>query len=210
MPERLPLFPLDLVLYPGELLPLHIFEFRYREMIQMCMQENRAFGVIWSNDATLADVGCTARVTKILDKYETGEFDISVVGEQRFRVVETFDDEPYLTADTAMFGIDLEKPKVNTKIRERLITQHLKLLEMAGEQIHPEAYQGRKWISFLVGQNAGLELEQRQRLLEIPTENERINYLITHFSDVFNRVERVKQVAELSRGDGHIDGLPEL
>lgn len=210
MSDRLPLFPLDLVLYPDEMMPLHIFEYRYREMIQMCMAENRAFGIVWVGESEMAAVGCTARVRKILDRYETGEFDISIIGEQRFRIVETFDDEPYLTAEASLFGIDNEQPEIDTNARERLITQHLKLLEMAGEQIHPEAYQGGRWISFLVGQNAGLEIEDRQKLLEIPSEKARIEFLINHFSNVFEHVERVKKVAELSRGDGHIDGLPEL
>ncbi|MDX1438712.1 MAG: LON peptidase substrate-binding domain-containing protein [Rubricoccaceae bacterium] len=210
MPDRLPLFPLNLVLYPDEAVPLHIFEFRYREMIQMCMAENRAFGIVWAPESGLMDVGCTAVVTKILDKYENGEFDVSVTGGRRFRIIETFDNEPYLTADVAIFGVDEQEQEVDVKARERLITQHLKLLEMAGEQIRPEAYQGSRWISFLVGRNAGLELEQRQELLEMPTENERLEFLISHFSDVFSQVERVKQVVELSRGDGHIDGLPEL
>ena len=96
---KLPLFPLGLVLYPGEQVPLHIFEPRYKEMIAWCMQAEHPFGIIFFDDGKMAGVGCTARVRQVIKHYEDGRMDLLVSGERRFEVLETYRDEAYLTAD---------------------------------------------------------------------------------------------------------------
>ena len=93
-------FPLGLVLYPGEPLPLHIFEFRYREMARLCLDEGRPFGVVRAADDAIAGVGCTARIRRVLRRFNDGRMDLLCAGETRFRVREVFQDRPYLTAET--------------------------------------------------------------------------------------------------------------
>lgn len=207
--DRLPLFPLGIVLYPGEPVPLHIFEPRYREMVRICLADDRPFGIVYVSETALAPVGCTARIGRVLTRYDDGRLDIVAMGEQRFRVVEIHRDQPYLTADVEAYAC-LDEEGVDAEARERVITQHMKLLEMAGETIRPGLYEGAPCVSFIVARNAALELEQKQRLLEIPTENERAAFLIEHFRDMLTRVEHARQVHRLAQGDGHGDGLPEL
>jgi ATP-dependent Lon protease len=209
LPERLPLFPLGIVLYPDEPVPLHIFEPRYREMVRVCMDEDLPFGIVHVTETALADVGCTARIRRVLTRYDDGRLDIVAQGEQRFRIVEVHRDRPYLTAEVEPYGPGRLEP-VDASARERVITQHMKLLEMAGETIRPAVYERARWVSFVVARNAGLEVEQKQALLEMPTENERVAFLIKHFRRMLRRVARAQRLRRLAQGDGHSEGWPDL
>lgn len=208
--DRIPLFPLGIVVYPDEPVPLHIFETRYREMVKLCMKEDRPFGIVYATEEEIAEVGCTARVRRVLNKYEDGRLDIVVSGEVRFRIVQVFRNEQYLTAEVATFGIDAKPEVVDKNSRERVITQHIKLLEMAGEEIRTTVYENTPWVSFAVARNAGLEVEQKQELLEMTSEDERVAYLIEHFKNLFARVEQAQEMNRLAQGDGHAEGFPEL
>ncbi|MEM8598423.1 MAG: LON peptidase substrate-binding domain-containing protein [Bacteroidota bacterium] len=209
--DRLPLFPLGLVVYPGEPLPLHIFEFRYREMVKLCLEEKRAFGIVLMHEAKLADVGCTVRIERVLKRYDDGRSDILCRGEQRFRIAQVYREKPYLTAEAVDFEPDGSGvADADPAARERLITQHMKLLEMAGEDIRPATYQTKTPISYVVARNAGLELEQKQQLLEILTEKDRLAFLTEHLEDVLKRVRLAREVKRRAQGDGFAGGLPSL
>src|SRR5216117_2799745 len=95
-PERIPLFPLNVVLLPGAELPLHIFEPRYRQMVKDCLEEKSEFGMILSLDKGVARVGCTAEIMQVTKRYENGRMDILTVGRAPFRVVELFTEDPLL------------------------------------------------------------------------------------------------------------------
>src|SRR3954468_11289354 len=93
--ERFPLFPLGLVLIPGELVPLHIFEERYKLMIGECLEQESEFGIIWLSDDGLKDVGCSARITRVLERFEDGRLNILVEGTHPFRLTRRIEDLPY-------------------------------------------------------------------------------------------------------------------
>ena len=208
MDPLLPLFPLNAVLYPDEPLPLHIFEFRYREMARLCLDEGRPFGVVKAADEGIAGVGCTARIRRVLRRYEDGRMDLLCAGEMRFRVREVYQERPYLTADVEPFAEGDDRIPVPVQTRQRVITQHMKLLELAGERLRPGVYETAKRVSFLVARNAGLDLDQKQVVLEMPTEAERMAYLAEHFERLIRTVRRTKAVDTLARGDGHAGSLP--
>ena len=92
MPDYLPLFPLDVVLFPEMLLPLHIFEERYKEMIAECLQGDSPFGVLYSHQDTVETIGCTAEIKQVLKRYPDGRLDLVAVGRKRFQVT-FFDSE---------------------------------------------------------------------------------------------------------------------
>lgn len=102
--QELPLFPLNVVLFPGQPLPLHIFEPRYRVMIGQCVRDSSPFGIVLlktgsqvgDNDITIHEVGTAAYVTHV-KRYESGEMDINTLGASRFRVLSTHRHQPYLT-----------------------------------------------------------------------------------------------------------------
>src|SRR5215216_7916900 len=93
---ELPIFELPMVILPGELLPLHIFEERYKRMIGHCLDSAEPFGIVFRDEeGTAHRIGCTARVTEVLERFDDGRMNIVVTGEEPFRVLERFEDEEY-------------------------------------------------------------------------------------------------------------------
>ena len=84
--DSFPLFPLGIVMLPSELVPLHIFEERYKLMIGECLDQEREFGIIWLADDALKEVGCRARIARVLERFEDGRLNILVEGTTPFRL----------------------------------------------------------------------------------------------------------------------------
>jgi ATP-dependent Lon protease len=206
--DRLPLFPLGIVLLPGEPVPLHIFEPRYKEMVRVCIDDDRPFGIVYASEKKLAQVGCTARIERVAARYDDGRLDIVAVGEQRFRVDEIYRDLVYLSADVD--AVEDEAGADDVGARQAAIARHMKLLEMAGEVPKPNRYDQSLPVSFVIGRNAGLDLADKQRLLEMGSEAERIRYLSDHLGALLVRLEKAREFRDLARGDGHADGMPDL
>ncbi len=202
----LPLFPLELVLYPEERVPLHIFEVRYQEMIRDCLEGDRLFGVVLQQDGRLASVGCTARIVRIARRYDDGRLDIVVAGGQRFRIDRVVEDRAYLQGRVAR--LPEHSPEPDPRMRERLITQHLKLLELGGRMPSPVIYQDRPLVSYVVANNAGLSLEQKQLILELPDESRRIDFLVAHLEAFIPKVEEVEALRRKVRSNGHFPDFP--
>jgi len=203
----LPLFPLNVVLYPEERLPLHIFEPRYREMVARCLRDDLAFGLILGGeDGRLADVGCTARLDRILERYPDGRLDLLARGETRFRVEALRDEHAYLSADVAYIHEPVEE--VQRTLSERAITQHMRLLELAGRDVRPSLYM-TPFVSYVIAHNAGLSNAQKQEVLELLTENLRIAYLVAHLEALIPQVEREDDLRRKVQSNGHFrDFLP--
>ena len=206
--DRLPLFPLGVVLLPGEPVPLHIFEPRYKEMVRVCIDGDRPFGIVYASEEKVAEVGCTARIERVAARYDDGRLDIVAVGEQRFRVDEIYRDLVYLSADVA--AVEDAASDDDPGARQAAIARHMKLLEMAGGEPRPDRYDQSVPVSFVIGRNAGLDLADKQRLLEMNLEAERIRFLSDHLGALLVRLEKAREVRDLARGDGHADGMPDL
>lgn len=204
--DSLPLFPLDLVLYPNERIPLHIFEERYKDLTEYCLDHDVAFGIIRAENETLSEVGTTARIQEVLTQYEDDRLDIEVVGEERFRVLEVHNEKSYRTADVALVDDEQEAP--DPGLRERVITQHMKLLELAGRTVRPDLYKDEEMLSYVLAKNAALSKKQKQELLGFTSENERLRYLIDHFEALIPRVEQKEDVHRRIRSNGHFKDFP--
>lgn len=204
--EDLPLFPLDVVLYPDEGLPLHVFEPRYKEMMARCLREDIPFGLILSQEGGVARVGCTARIERILERYADGRIDLLARGADRFRLTRLRDEHAYLSADAALVS-EPEEP-LQTNLRERAIAQHTRLLELAGRTVRMSLYATR-FVSYTIAHNAGLTNAQKQEVLELLTENLRLAYLVQHLEGLIPRVETIEEVRRKVRSNGHFrDFLP--
>jgi ATP-dependent Lon protease len=199
--DALPLFPLGLVLYPGETVPLHIFEERYRDLVRYCLETEDPFGIVWQEDEELARVGCTARIERVLEQYEDGRMDIVVKGEERFRIEEVKQERLYLTAQVESY--EPMEGVVDPSERERVITLHMKLLELAGETLRPAIYEGPKLISYIVAQNAGLDLARKQEVLELATEEERLQYLAAYLEQLIPEVREARERRRKVQSNGH-------
>jgi len=200
-PDDLPLFPLGIVLYPGETVPLHIFEYRYREMVRYCMETNEPFGVVLTEEDRMASVGCTATIDRVLRRYDDGRIDILARGLERFRIEEVRQVRAYLTASVDSYEVLDNLP--DPEARERVITLHMKLLELTGEKLRPNIYEGARLVSFVVAQNAGLSLSEKQALLELRSEQERLDQLAGHLERMIPEVELARERARKIRTNGH-------
>src|SRR5439155_12273555 len=100
--EGFPLFALGIVLLPTEIVPLHIFEERNKLMIGECLDSGREFGIVWLSDDGLREIGCTAEVTRLLERMEDGRMNILVTGAKPFRTLHRIEDLPYPAGDVEL------------------------------------------------------------------------------------------------------------
>lgn len=184
MPDRLPLFPLGLVLFPGLLLPLHVFEDRYRVLVRDLLElpeDERRFGVVairsgrevGADGATaLHEVGCTARLRRV-EPHDDGRFDIVTTGAERFRLTELEHDRPYLTGVVELLP-DAVGPADEAAVLARAVragyVDYLAALSQAGAgEIEPPALpEDCTVLSHLVAATVLVDLEVRQQLLAEP------------------------------------------
>ena len=125
---------------------------------------------------------------------------------ERFRIREVFRNQLYLTADIDAL-LDHKAP-LSASATERVIAQHIKLLELAGRTPSPVMYQERERLSFFIAHNAGLTIDQKQEVLELGGESDRITYLIAHLERFIPAVEEAESVRKKVRSNGHFKDFP--
>ena len=101
--KKVPLFPLGVVLLPETLLPLHIFEERYKQMISECLNEGKPFGIVLFDGTAIRSVGCMAEITEVTRRYDDGRMDIITEGKDRFVIHEIIEEKPYMEARVVFF-----------------------------------------------------------------------------------------------------------
>ena len=102
--NELPLFPLDMVLLPARKVPLHIFEDRYQQMIRECLEQKSEFGLLWGTDEQFSDVGCVAKVTKLVTEFPDGRMNIMIEGTSRFRLINRQDIHAYISENSRIYA----------------------------------------------------------------------------------------------------------
>ena len=172
MDALLPLFPLDVVLFPGTPLPLHIFEPRYKEMIGECLVERRNFGIVRALGESLADVGCTAEIITVVKEYPDGRLDLVTEGRRRFEVVRVNQERSFLQAEVLM--ISDEPGAAPAEDSSRAVQLHSELLGIAGATQDLSAADPSV-ISFYLAGSLPLDLDFKQKLLALRSEPERLS-----------------------------------
>ena len=196
-----PLFPLGIVALPGESIPLHIFEDRYRRMIEHCLGEDPGeFGILWLSDDELKQVGCACEITEVLERMDDGRLNILVGGTRPFRLIERQDDLPY-PAGTIEFLDDepQDEPDMIAGDRARSLYQDLVMQATDRELTEPEL---AALDSYAMASTVEFEVEAKQELLELRGENERLALLASLLAAAIERLEIVEraQVRALSNG----------
>jgi Lon protease-like protein len=171
----LPLFPLGTVLFPGSTLPLHVFEDRYRKLVETCLAGDRSFGVAlirrgWEVGpaAEPFEVGTAVRIARV-DRLTDGKFNLIVVGTSRFRIRRLVDGEPYLRADAEALGeeaSDVESPLID--IVRRKYVEYVELVRALSNQETRAATTpaGAVDLSYAVAANLQIARHDQQALLE--------------------------------------------
>jgi len=204
-PERIPLFPLNVVLLPGAALPLHIFEPRYRDMIRQCVRDKTEFGLLLSLPRGIVRVGCTAEVMDVVKRYDDGRMDIVTVGRTPFRIVEllnpqAFEDESLLQGQVDYLD-DRERP-VCPKTRQHLI----ELYEVCHTIIfddYPRSIQNEvpEDLSYIVAGTLPMDLMWKQQVLELRSEADRQERLVTYLREWAPHLQKQETLRQQAEGD---------
>jgi len=201
VPSLIPLFPLDVVLFPGTPLPLHIFEPRYKEMIGECLTQQRPFGVVRALEQGLAEVGCTAEIITVVKEYADGRLDIVTEGRKRFELLGVNQERSFLQAEILM--IDDEPGAPPQQDTARAIQLHSELLAIAGAAQDLSAADPSV-LSFYLAGSLPLDLDFKQKLLSLRSEPERLSLLIAYFETIIPNLQRAARARQTSGGNGHV------
>jgi Lon protease-like protein len=205
MPDRLvhgfPLFPLGIVALPTESVPLHIFEDRYRRMIEECLQNEQEFGIVWLAEDELKHVGCACEIEEVLERMEDGRLNILARGTRPFRLIERQDDLHY-PAGIVEFLADDDEPQ-DPEAGEATRELYAELVEQATDRELGDdelqamyAYQMAATVEF--GPDA------KQELLELRSENARLRLLALLFRAAIKRLELVERAQARARSNGKV------
>jgi Lon protease-like protein len=195
----IPLFPLKVVLFPDMVLPLHIFEERYRIMVQDCLKGGAEFGIVYQDGTNIMEVGCAARIIKVLKRYEDGRMDILTAGSWRFHIEELIENKPYLEARVATVT-DREHGSVEELIN--LAREGTRQLEELQRYVQPSfnlsslARMELMDFSFIMAANDLFSTEEKQRFLEMEDTGERIRESTASLKKI---LWRLRMKAELRR-----------
>lgn len=206
MTRLLPLFALDIVLFPKMVLPLHIFEERYKKMIGECLRSKAPFGVLYTHQGTTARVGCLAGILKVLKKYDDGRMDLLAQGGDRFEILhfDTSASYPRGWSETFADRDGAEPP--DRKVVQRLLelfretARILKRSEAEKVVVSP----GYRGLSFQIAAGFALPKTVKQRVLEGRSETERVAILIAYFNENLPRLRRTRVAAKRAGSNGHV------
>ncbi len=196
----LPLFPLDVVLFPDTPLPLHIFEPRYKEMIGECLEQKLMFGVVRAKENALAEIGCTAEIVAVTKKYDDGRLDIVAEGRRRFQVRNVNHERSFLQGEVVFFEDEPGPPKSDDV--QRAVNLHGQIMQLlAGEAGPPDPEDPQ--LSFHLAGTLPLDLDFKQTLLGLRSESERVIGLIEYYEAILPNLRRAVKARDKAGGNGH-------
>lgn len=207
MNKTIPIFPLSLVVFPFSKVPLHIFEERYKKMINKCLDEKTGFGIvslIWNE---MSKVGSYVMIEKVERKKENGEMDIIVKGISRFKTIKKINHpDGYIVATIEEYADDSDE--INALLLKELrenFEDIIRKVNFTLEDTFWKNYDDTSLKSFKIAEKSGLNLKQRQKLLSLKKENERINFLLKHLTNLDKKISERFTKGAIVMGDGYIN-----
>ena len=197
----IPLFPLDVVLFPGIPLPLHIFEPRYKEMIGECRTQDAPFGIVRAMKDGIAEIGCTAQIITVTKEYPDGRLDLIAEGRERFEVLEVNQERSFLQADVLL--VPDETGSASEEQRARAVEAHKKILDLAGA-LQDLTAADQNVLSYHLAGSLPLDLDFKQKLLTMRSERERIEEVAQYLETVLPNLSRAARARETAGGNGHV------
>jgi Lon protease-like protein len=198
------LFPLDIVLLPGERIPLHIFEERYKELIGECLDANRPFGLILADEEGMRRVGTLATVIDVLERFDDGRMNVVVRGGARFTVAGPTEGRSFATAEVEDF---VDAPDAGDPTRQETaacLRAYRELVEAVGADLDERDLTADSLAFELAGQIA-FEADAKQALLELRSEGARVRMLIDMLNRAIEQVRRRKEIRERAARNGHVE-----
>jgi ATP-dependent Lon protease len=202
-PSELPIFELPLAIVPGERVPLHIFEPRYRAMIGACLDEESTFGILFADDDGPRTIGCSASIDDVTERYDDGRLDIVARGEEPFRVIDRFDapEWPAARIEPVLAGGDAAG--------EELIAARAAFAELLAAVGAERERAASASDAFTIAAQVEMPGAEKQGLLEASGEVERLVALERSLRRLLAGVKRSRRVAEQAKTNGHGLGVVE-
>jgi len=210
MTNFIPIFPLSLVVYPGEILPLHIFEPRYKQLIKECLDAKKPFGVPTVVNNQLQEMGTLVEITELVQVYDNGEMDIKTRGVAIFRVLEMIKLVPEKLYSGAIVNYPpnlLVSPM--RELMDKIVTgikELHRLLNITKDFKKPD----NELISYDVGHHVGMSLDEEYELLGLLQEIQRQEYIKRHLQKVLPMLMEMEHLKEKVKLNGHFRNLSPL
>lgn len=202
MADLLPLFPLDVVLFPGMALPLHIFEPRYKDMIGECLEHDSAFGIVRAMEDKIAEIGCSAEIVTVVKRYEDGRLDIVTRGIQRFELVEVNQERSFLQGEVKFLT---ETSDASRELQKKAFDLHQSLVLMAASgQTLPRLEPPEEMLAFYLISQLPVDLDFKQTILTMPSEAKRLSTLIEYYEAILPKLAKAMTAKKKSGSNGHV------
>jgi hypothetical protein len=206
MTNFIPLFPLNIVVYPGEPLNLHIFEPRYKQLINECYEENKEFGIATVFDTGISEIGTSVKILSIESIHANGEMDIRTTGQRVFTILEHIREVPDKLYSGAIVSFpdnfqDGVESKMNALISD--MRQFHKLLEVKKDYKKPDA----ELNTYDLAHHSGLSLNEEYQLLCLLRESQRQEFLQRHLRKTIPTITELKNLKKRIEMNGHFRKL---
>lgn len=206
MTNFVPIFPLGIVVYPGEPLNLHIFEPRYKQLIHECYTQKKVFGIPAVIDNRLQDYGTLIRISEIVTVHENGEMDIKTSGEKVFRILEVIKEVPDKLYSGAIVTYPDNKEWGSPEVMRKIMSSIRELHRMLNVQ-KDFSKKDEELKVYDVAHHIGLSLEEEYEILNLFDERQRQEYLKRHLAKVIPMVEKMEQLKDKIKLNGHFKNL---
>lgn len=208
MNSKIPIFPLNLVMYPEAVYPLHIFEERYKKLINWCRTEKEGFGVVSKIDSSVSTIGCYVEVIEVINVFENGSMDILVKGRERFQTTSTeLHPHGYIMANVIPY-FDDEQYSLPKPIEDTTITKFKDILDRTAIEFDKKYWTNfdrATFKSYKIAEKSGMNLQQQQSLLTLRSESDRLQFLFKHFEKLEEYLDRTEVLKDIIAGDGYIN-----
>jgi Lon protease-like protein len=196
-----PLFPLGIVALPEEVIPLHIFEERYKTMMNECLDEEREFGIVWLSDDGLRDIGCACRIEQVLERMDDGRMNLLVRGTRPIRVLER---QSHLAYPAGVIEYvedrdDAIDPELLSSAREA----YAELVKRATDR-EPTAEELADMSAYAMAATVDFGLDAKQGLLDLRSENARLRLVARLFRAAMKRLDFVDRAQARARSNGKV------
>jgi Lon protease-like protein len=196
-----PLFPLGLVALPSEVVPLHIFEERYKTMMGECLATEGEFGVVWLADDGLREIGCACRIERVIEQLDDGRMNLLTRGTRPFRVLERISTLPY-PAGVVEFLADRDEP-TDDGLRVEAQTAYGELVRRATDR-EPEPEELAPMSAYEMAATVDFGLEAKQGLLDLRAENARLRLVTRLFRAAIKRLDFVDRAQARAQSNGKV------
>lgn len=206
MTNFIPIFPLNIVVFPGEKLNMHIFEARYKQLINDCVEQKKAFGIVSATDGKLREFGTLINVEEISKRYDDGKLDIKTKATKVFVVLEIIKELPDKFYGGAIVNYPNNLEHINAKLMSKILkdVRHLhKLLNVTKDFKKTD----ETLCSYDIAHHVGLSINEEYEMLELLHENQRLEYIRRHIAKTIEVVTGVENLKDKIKLNGHFREL---